>query len=79
MRVFHGVIITCKAETMAELRMRLDDGFEMLAAAQHDADLEDVVHDIAAALLGRSITLGPVLPESTVPNGVRVHCLDQAR
>lgn len=74
MRVFHSVIIDLEAGTVAELRMRLEDGVGMLTAGR-GADLEDVVHDIAAALLGRSIVLGPALPESQVANGVRVHCL----
>ena len=78
MRVFHGVIVDLGTGTVEELRMRLEDGVELLAAG-HRADLEDVVHDIAAALLGRSIVLGPALPESRVRNGTRVHCLGPAR
>lgn len=78
MRVFHSVIIDLDAGTVAELKMRLEDGIGMLSSGR-GADLEDVVHDIATALLGRSIVLGPALPESTVPNGVRVHCLGPTR
>ena len=75
-RAFHGVVVTADAVVVAELRMRLEDGLAMLSGSR-GPELEDVVRDLAAALLGRSVSLGPVLPECGVPNGVWVHGLPQ--
>lgn len=49
--------------SLNNLRYRLEEGIGMLCSQQQgvdgvDSDLEDVVKDIGAALLGRSITIG---------------------
>ena len=82
MRTFHEVIVSVVGNEVmvSELKVRLDEGIRMLDGPRGQ-ELEDVVHDIAVALLGRSIALGPVLGRSGVTNGTRVHGLgcDNAR
>lgn len=80
MRTFHTTIVPAEVFRIAELRLRFEDGLA-LAISQGSGDreheIEDVILDLAAALLGRSVQLGPALPSSAVPNGVRVHGLTQ--
>jgi hypothetical protein len=72
--MYHGMIVIVgddrDADARARLIARLGEALEPSAS-----DIEDVVSDIAMALLGRSITFGPAAPSSPVPNGVRVHGL----
>lgn len=76
MRAFHSIVVLADAGVVTELRMRFEDGLAMLSGPR-GPELEDVISDLAAALLGRSVTLGPVLPECGVSNGVWVHGLPQ--
>lgn len=80
MRTFHATIVPAEVFRIAELRLRFEDGLALAISAperDREREIEDVILDLAAALLGRSVQLGPALPSSTVPNGVRVHGLTQ--
>lgn len=76
MRMYHSLIMIvgdgrdADADARARLIARLDEALE-----PSTTDIEDVVSDIAIALLGRSITFGPAAPSSPVPNGMRVRGL----
>lgn len=93
MRAFHEIVFMGNGESSellaATLVERVEVGFVLLSGIQQAQghvdvetllrELEDVVQDVAVALLGRSVTLGPELPASQVRNGVRVHCLGPMR
>ena len=82
MRTFHSIIVATEVERIAELRLRFEDGLALAISRtqqEHElSELEDVILDVAAALLGRSVQLGQPLPCSSVPNGIRVHGLQGA-
>jgi len=82
MRQFDGLLFMGMGEFSAAgeraLKRRLASGLSLSSGIQqggdteYEADLEDVVRDIGAALLGRDITIGAKLPyPPTKPEYVR--------